>query len=180
LSAKRHDRAPIFDVVEICCRGANAVTAVHFIARQLVRKNVSSKSALRETNPNRPQNCLVLMVIPLSLRCPLWVKSRHVHCKKACPLSPQKRPQKRISAQGQVGFTPESGHVQCTSDVCFGPKADMQRHQYISADSGCCNGRDRRSPPLNLDCRRRSTPHPPSRDTETLSRRWLRPTSSCL
>jgi len=23
--------------------------------------------------------------------CPLWVKSRHMHCKKACPLYPQER-----------------------------------------------------------------------------------------
>src|SRR5262245_60063892 len=26
------------------------------------------------------------------LACPLWVKSRHVQCKRACPLYPRKRP----------------------------------------------------------------------------------------
>src|SRR5262249_2747951 len=45
--------------------------------------------------------------------CPLWVKSRHVRCEKACPLCPQQRPRKRTSANRHVCFTPKSGHVQC-------------------------------------------------------------------
>src|SRR5512132_113349 len=44
------------------------------------------------------------------LPCPLWVKSRHLRRNKACPLYPRQRPRKRISAQGHVCFTPESGH----------------------------------------------------------------------
>src|SRR5262245_56335111 len=37
-------------------------------------------------------------------RCPLWVKSGHVQCKRACPLYPRKRTcamQLRMSAKGQ-------------------------------------------------------------------------------
>src|SRR5262249_36729997 len=37
-------------------------------------------------------------------RCPLWVKSRHPHCTKSCPLYPRKRTyavQQLISAMGQ-------------------------------------------------------------------------------
>ena len=40
-------------------------------------------------------------------QCPLWVKSRHLQRKTACPLYP------------------ESGHVQCTAHVRFVPKADI-------------------------------------------------------
>ena len=48
--------------------------------------------------------------------CPPWVTSGHLRCKKSCPLYPRQRPRKRISAQGHVGFTPESGHVRCGWD----------------------------------------------------------------
>src|SRR5262245_41560224 len=34
------------------------------------------------------------------LACPLWVKSRHVRRKTACPLYPQSRPRKQTSAGG--------------------------------------------------------------------------------
>jgi len=44
-----------------------------------------------------------------------------MQCKRACPLCPQKRPQKRIPANGDVRFTPESGHSQ-RKQV---PKANM-------------------------------------------------------
>jgi hypothetical protein len=46
-----------------------------------------------------------------NLRCPLWVKSRHMRCNKPCPLYTRKRPRKRNSAKGHVRFTPNSGHV---------------------------------------------------------------------
>src|SRR5262245_19304425 len=40
----------------------------------------------------------------IACRCPLWVKSRHMQCKRACPLYPQKRAcavHSRMSALGQ-------------------------------------------------------------------------------
>src|SRR5512139_3080903 len=36
------------------------------------------------------------------MECLLRVKSRHLQCKRACPLCSQQRPQKRISAKGRV------------------------------------------------------------------------------
>jgi hypothetical protein len=41
-----------------------------------------------------------------SVRCPLWVKSGHLHCNRPCPLYPQKR-------------------CSALAHVCFGPKADI-------------------------------------------------------
>src|SRR5262245_7537076 len=48
-------------------------------------------------------------------RMSAWVISRHMRCKKRCPLYPQWRPRKRTSANSHVCFTPESGHVRCNS-----------------------------------------------------------------
>src|SRR5262249_26256166 len=42
--------------------------------------------------------------ITLGRRCPLWVKSGHMQCNRACPLYPRKRHQMRrngMSAKGQ-------------------------------------------------------------------------------
>jgi hypothetical protein len=52
--------------------------------------------------------------------------------KKRCPLYTQKRPQKRISAQGHVCFTPESGHLQCTSLCLLWAKSGHQPSNAMS------------------------------------------------
>src|SRR5215475_9662924 len=40
-----------------------------------------------------------------------------------CVPNPQKRPRKQTSANGHVCFTPESGHVQCTSSCLLWAKS---------------------------------------------------------
>src|SRR5262245_27465240 len=56
---------------------------------------------------------------------PLWVTSGNMRRKKPCPLYPQQRPQKQTWPNGHVRFTHKSGHVRCTMDVRYGPKADI-------------------------------------------------------
>ena len=71
--------------------------------------------------------------------CPLWVKSRHLRRKKRCPLYPQQRPQKRISAQAHVRFTPKSGHVQRSTSCPLWAKSGLmqcsKKHRYSITSS---------------------------------------------
>jgi len=64
----------------------------------------------------RPRTIVAMKNNVAGPRHQLWmsalVKSRHMQCKRPCPLYPRKRPRKRISAQGHVRFAPKSGHVQ--------------------------------------------------------------------
>ena len=46
----------------------------------------------------------------LSRQCPLWVKSGHMRCKR------------------HVRFTPKADMCSALGDVCFGPIADITRH----------------------------------------------------
>jgi len=63
------------------------------LARVLIRVR---NRPLRECHRNRPQSKTnESLACGLSkkagLRCPLWVRSRHVRCTRPCPLYPQKR-----------------------------------------------------------------------------------------
>src|SRR5262249_34573379 len=55
-------------------------------------------------SPQGPRLMRGLKASTLRPRCPLWVKSRHMQCKRSCPLYPQKRTcalQLEMSALGQ-------------------------------------------------------------------------------
>jgi hypothetical protein len=54
-------------------------------------------------------------------RCPLWVKSGHMRCKKACRFTPNSD----HKSGGHVCFVPENGHVRRKRNIRFGPKADV-------------------------------------------------------
>src|SRR5215471_14911106 len=91
-------------------------------------------------------------------------------CKSPCLLYTRKRThavQQRMSALG---------HKRHFRDVATA----LLSMDSISANSDCCSGRDTRSLPLNLDYYRGSKPHPLSRDTEKVTRRWLHQISFCL
>ena len=59
-------------------------------------------------------------------RCPLWVKSRHVHRNRACPLYSQKRPRKRIPAKAMSALPPKA-------EIHAGPSARSWRSRRVRA-----------------------------------------------
>src|SRR5262245_7249601 len=55
-------------------------------------------------------------------RCPLWVKSRHVHCERPCPLHPQKRTWVREAQFNAAAVSRRtSPMIFATSPAIFGP-----------------------------------------------------------
>ena len=59
-------------------------------------------------------------------QCPLWVKSRHVHRNRACPLYSQKRPRKRIPAKAMSALPPKA-------EIHAGPSARSWRSRRVRA-----------------------------------------------
>jgi len=58
--------------------------------------------------------------------CPLWVISRHVRCKRSCPLYPIATANANFRKRWRL-LHPRKRTCAVQVDVCFGPKADKPR-----------------------------------------------------
>jgi hypothetical protein len=58
------------------------------LSLQQLRKRSNSAA---DAPHSKASNVAMAIVVQRDHQCPLWVKSRHVQCKRACPLCPRKR-----------------------------------------------------------------------------------------
>ena len=54
-----------------------------------------------------------------------------MQCKAPCPLYPRKRPRKRIFANGEVCFTPNSGDVRCNGSCLLRAKSRHSQRKTV-------------------------------------------------
>jgi hypothetical protein len=57
--------------------------------------------------------------------CPLWVKSRHMQCKKACPLTLNSDRKSGFPHKVMSALPPKADMCDATRYVRFGPIADI-------------------------------------------------------
>jgi len=56
--------------------------------------------------------------------CPLWVKSRHMRCNRACPLYPNSDGKSRHAQTVMSALPPKADMCSAVADVRYGPIAD--------------------------------------------------------